>query len=84
VSVDDELWPINLGNGMRARLMRTGDILTAHRTHRGEPCGGYIRTSGKEAPFELLSVDPLTIRPNVTCHTCKLSGFIREGRWTPL
>ena len=80
----EEFWPLDLGNGMRAKVMRTGDLITSHRSDDDTPCGGFIKLSGRNATHELVSLEPLTISPNVTCQTCHASGFIREGRWIPL
>jgi len=79
-----ELWPIDLGEGVRARLLRSGDLMTAHRSDQGRPCGGYVRMSGKNPSHAIVTEIPLTISPNITCQTCHASGFIKEGRWIPL
>ena len=77
-------WPIDLGNGMRAKLMQSGDLLTSHRADDGRPCGGFVRLAGRNASHELTSVWPISISPNVTCQNCHVSGFIKEGRWIRL
>ena len=79
-----DFWPIDLGNGMRAKLMQSGDLLTSHRSDTGDPCGGYVQLSGRQPTHEVISAEPLTISPNVTCQTCHVSGFIKEGRWIRL
>lgn len=33
--------------------------------------------------WQVVSWEPLTLSPSILCLTCKLHGFIRNGRWVP-
>jgi len=82
--MDAVFWPIDLSEDVRAKFMRSGDLLTWHRNDAGDPCGGFVKLSGRDATHEITQASPLTISPNITCQTCGASGFVREGRWIKL
>ena len=60
-----------------------------HKRPTGKWCGGWIGFKNVEGAnpnsvHELISADPLTVRPSLACRLCPNHGFIRTNRWVPV
>jgi hypothetical protein len=46
-------------------------------------CAVFFRdVPGKDAIWQLVREDPLTLSPSILCN-CGFHGFIRDGKWVP-
>jgi hypothetical protein len=67
-----------------------GTVRFAHRCDRGErgiiDCSPLLQIGpGHEDPgpgHEIVSEDPLTIRPSILCPDCGTHGWFTESRWS--
>ena len=77
---------VQLGHGFRADLLRPitdtepVGIVLWHRSPKTESaCGCRLLLE----PGDIVSTEPLTLRPTITCKFCGVSGRITGGQWEP-
>lgn len=55
------------------------EIIEYHFDTEGKMCGGIVALGPGE--WELVSDEPVTVKPSIDCDRCPSHGFILEGRW---
>jgi Family of unknown function (DUF6527) len=73
---DGHLWWGHFCTGYARRWANFPDELVKN----GEP----IRLPLGHGHWEVVSTEPLTINPSISCGSCTVHGFIRNGEWVPV
>lgn len=77
---------VDLGLGWRFCWVTDGagvrvGIIVAHPDNEGERCESSVIF---DRGWSLISAEPLTLEPSISCTACGAHGWIRDGRWHPV